>query len=96
MNENIKALLIKRFQTTMIGAIFEFEKTFGYLWGQHKTDEEDLTQRELEFNDLWNNVRNKILNNGNNQLRKTIADLSRNNNITYNYKFYNKGDYNDN
>ena len=96
MNEETKALLIKRFQTTMIGAIFEFEKTFGYLWGQHKEDENTLTERELEFNDLWNDVRNRILNNGNNQLRKAIADLSRNTNIKYNYKFYPKGDSNDN
>ena len=68
MNNYIKNILNKRFQTTMIGALFEFEKTFGYLWGQNK-DYDNLTERELQFLDLWDATRNRILNNGNNQLR---------------------------
>jgi hypothetical protein len=45
----------------------------------------------LDFLDRWDNVRNQILNNGNNQLRKAIVDLSKNNgNIKYNYKFNNR------
>jgi hypothetical protein len=84
-----KNLLTKRFQTTMIGALHEFEKAFGYLWG-HDKDEQDLTDKELDFLDRWENVRNLILNNGNNQLRKTLSDLAKNQgNVTYKYKFYN-------
>lgn len=92
-NEYIK-LLTKRFQTTMIGSLFEFEKTFGYLWGQNK-EFEDLSSKELEFLDLWENARNNILNNGNSQLRKAIADLSNVYDTKYHYKFYTnkKGDY---
>jgi hypothetical protein len=87
MDNNQKAILTKRFQTTMIGALFEFEKTFGYLWGQNK-DENDLTDMELDFLDRWDAVRNQILNNGNNQLRKAIADLSKSQGDTkYNYRF---------
>lgn len=90
--DNTKSILTKRFQTTMIGALFEFEKAFGYLWGQDK-DEKDLTDKELDFLDRWDAVRNQILNNGNNQLRKAIADLGKNNgNIQYKYKFYNRED----
>lgn len=90
--DNTKAILTKRFQTTMIGALFEFEKAFGYLWGQDK-DEKDLTDKELDFLDRWDVVRNQILNNGNNQLRKAIADLGKNSgNIQYKYKFYNRED----
>jgi hypothetical protein len=89
MDNSSKLILTKRFQTTMIGALFEFEKAFGYLWGQDKDDDE-LTDKELDFLDRWDSVRNQILNNGNNQLRKAIADLSKNQgNIKYNYKFYN-------
>lgn len=89
MDNDSKIILTKRFQTTMIGALFEFEKTFGYLWGQDK-DEKDLTDKELDFLDRWDMVRNQILNNGNNQLRKAISDLSKNNgNIKYKYKLYN-------
>lgn len=79
----------------MIGSLFEFEKAFGYLWG-HNKDEEALTERELDFLELWDTVRNQILNNGNNQLRKAIADLGHGQNIKYNYKFnkyHRKDDY---
>ena len=89
MDNSSKLILTKRFQTTMIGALFEFEKTFGYLWGHEKEDHE-LTDNELDFLDRWDAVRNQILNNGNNQLRKAISDLSKNNgDIKYNYRLYN-------
>jgi len=92
MDNSSKLILTKRFQTTMIGALFEFEKAFGYLWGQDKEDHE-LTDNELDFLDRWDNVRNQILNNGNNQLRKAISDLTKNQgDIKYNYKFYHKED----
>ena len=91
--ENQKALITKRFQTTMIGALHEFEKTFGHLWG-HDKNEDFLTESEEEFRYRWENVRNQILNNGNNQLRKCLTDLERmsdqQNNTKYHYKFYNK------
>lgn len=68
-------ILKKRFQTTMIGALYEFEKSFGYLWGYHKTEDEPLTEKEETFLDIWEETRNKILNNGNNQLRKAISEI---------------------
>lgn len=90
MDELQKSILTKRFQTTMIGALFAFENTFGYLWGQEK-NEEDLTNSELDFLDKWDIVRNQILNNGNAQLRKSIADLEKaSGKFKYHYKFYNK------
>jgi hypothetical protein len=90
MDNMHKTILTKRFQTTMIGALFEFEKMFGYLWGQDK-HEDELTNKELDFLDRWDSVRNQILNNGNSQLRKAIADLDKvNGQIKYNYRFYQK------
>jgi hypothetical protein len=91
---NNQDILTKRFQTTMIGALFEFEKYFGHIWGLHKNDDEPLTQSEEEYRELWEDVRNQILNNGNNQLRKCIADLRPN--VQYHYKFYKKGQDYDN
>lgn len=81
-------ILTKRFQTTMIGSLFEFEKEFGYLWGLDK-EEEDLTETQQKFRDKWEDTRNQILNNGNNQLRKCLADLDKiqTNNVKYNYNF---------
>lgn len=87
MDDILKLILTKRFQTTMIGALFEFEKNFGYLWG-HNKNEDELTDMELDFLDRWDMVRNQILNNGNNQLRKAISDLSKNiGNHKYHYTF---------
>lgn len=103
--EDIYSNIEKRIQTTMIGALAKFEENFGHLWGIDKND--DLTDKELYFNNLWEKTRVAILNNGNNQLRNALGDLQKalNNNGTrakYHYKFYmnpnsrnNQGDYRD-
>lgn len=98
MDNTSKAILTKRFQTTMIGALFEFEKAFGYLWGQFKPDNEQLTAQEEHFQEKWDEVRNQILNNGNSQLRKALSDLDKLNTQApkYHYKFYKKGNGNEN
>lgn len=84
-------ILKKRFQTTMIGALYEFEKSFGYLWGYDKDEDEELTDKEEKFLDIWEDTRNRILNNGNNQLRKSISEIKNNTgHYKYNYKFYPK------
>jgi len=88
MNNEYKELVSKRFQTTMIGALYEFEKAFGYLWGQEKNPD-FLTENEENFRFKWENVRNQILNNGNSQMRKCLSDLEKSYNRYY-YKFYNK------
>jgi len=87
----------KRFKTTMIGALAQFEKYFGYLW------ENDSPNRE-KFENLWEDTRNNILNNGNNQIRLALRDLEQTLynkpkfKQQYHYKFYfkdqnNEGDY---
>lgn len=91
MTEDQEEILTKRFQTTMIGALHEFEKSFGFLWGQEKNPD-FLTESEENFRDRWEGARNQILNNGNNQLRKCLTDLSRTSKYKYHYKFYNKKD----
>lgn len=74
-------ILSTKVNTVMIGAIAAFEESFGFLWGKGKA-QEDLTTEELEFSELWQNVRNKVLNNGNNQLRALKNELA-NNNVTW-------------
>lgn len=89
MNED--NILKKRFQTTMIGALYEFEKSFGYLWGYHKNEDEELTEKEETFMDIWEETRNRILNNGNSQLRKAISELKTSNGShKYHYNFNTK------
>lgn len=90
MNNLIKDILTKRFQTTMIGALYEFENNFGHLWGIDKEDNE-LTEYQEKLREIWEYTRNSILNNGNNQLRKCISDLEKTTDtVKYNYKFYTK------
>jgi hypothetical protein len=94
LNNHEEDILAKRFQTTMIGALYQFEQAFGYLWGFDK-DDEDLTDSEERFRLKWENVRYNILNNGNNQLRSAIKDLNKPNyysSTKYHYKY----NFNDN
>ena len=98
MDDINKEIITKRIQTTMIGALHEFEKTFGYLWGCQKEEDEELTDKEYKFLDIWEETRNNILNNGNNQLRKCISELEKSHgkNIKYNYNFKRKRNDNEN
>ena len=96
MDQDQENILKKRIQTTMIGALHEFEKSFGYLWGQDKSEDEELTEKEDKFLDIWEDTRNKVLNNGNNQLRKAVSEINKiQGNLKYNYKFYRNGNTNE-
>lgn len=88
MNTLLQDIITKRLQTTMIGALYQFEQTFGYLWGQDK-DEKDITEQQFKFRLMWEDTRNQILNNGNNQLRKCMSDISKtqSSNAKYKYNF---------
>lgn len=66
--QDILNSVYKKFQTTMIGSLAKFEKAFGYLWLQ------DNSNRE-KFEEIWDNTRNEILNNGNKQSRAAINEL---------------------
>jgi hypothetical protein len=70
----------RKVRTSFIGALAQFEAFFGFLWGQ--VSPEDLTDEQLEIldlvqqkgfdvylKDLWNKAREKVLTNGNNQIR---------------------------
>lgn len=81
-----KDILRKRLQTTMIAALDEFEKSFGYLWGVQKPLEEPLTEKEEKFLNIWEDTRNRILNRGNNQIRKCMNDIDADaGKVKYNY-----------
>lgn len=75
--KRLEKIIEKKIKTTFIGAIAAFEETFGKLWGIDK-DEEDLTDKEIQYNNLWELVRTKILNNGNNQIRAIKNELEHN------------------
>jgi hypothetical protein len=77
-----------RFKTIMIGSLARIEDYFGYLWGHGK---DELTDRQKEFKNLWDELRNEILNHGNFHIRKgldEVEDVLEANNNRYEYKFY--------
>jgi hypothetical protein len=72
--DKLAQIVEKKFKTTFIGALSCFEELFGFLWGQGKP-ENQLTEREKEMYDRWQQCRTKILNNGNNQARAVLNEL---------------------
>ena len=77
MNKQYKKGLInqitKRFQTTIIGSLARFEDNFGYLWGFNS--DKELTDKQIEFAEMWEYVRTSVLNHGNNQMRLAIDEI---------------------
>lgn len=77
----------KKLQTSFIGAISEFEAKFGFLWGLEPeggyTDEQYEILKLLEkagftdkfFKIWWEDARNRVLNNGNNQVRGLMQEM---------------------
>lgn len=62
----------KKIMTATIGALSEFEKSFGYLWGIGKTHK---TADELAFENIWLEIRSNILDNGNWQVALIEKEL---------------------
>jgi hypothetical protein len=88
--------IYRKFQTTMIGSLARFEESFSYLW------ERDSSNRE-KFEEIWEDTRNRILNNGNKQAREAAKELNAFFNkgrikrqYKYNFKFKEPGDSNEN
>lgn len=57
--------LERKFKTCFIGALAEFEKQFSDLW-----------EDDNEWRAKWEATRTHVLNNGNNQLRAAIDEVS--------------------
>jgi hypothetical protein len=65
----------QKLRTTFIGALSIFEEAFGHLWG-YRLPESELTDEQFECRKRWEFARTKILNNGNNQLRTALKEIS--------------------
>jgi hypothetical protein len=72
--ERLKKILGKKFDTTMIFPLSQFEMAFGYLWGHGKPESELTTEEKVNLN-KWHQVRNSILNCGNQQKRNCNSEL---------------------
>ena len=67
--------LVKNMETIMIGALEEFEKGFGYLWGHDKDGE--FSEQEQAFYDLWQEVRTEILDRANLKILQSEKEIEK-------------------
>jgi hypothetical protein len=67
-------ILSKKIKTTFIGDISRVEEALGMLWG-HGKPEHQLNDDEREWRKIWEELRSKILDNGNNQIRTIEKEL---------------------
>jgi hypothetical protein len=73
--KRLETIICTKIRTTFIGSLAIFEKYFGFLWG-HGLNEEDLTPEQSNMKELFIQVRNEILNNGNNQMRASQNEIA--------------------
>ena len=59
-------IIEKKMLTIGVGAIADIEQEFGHLWGM---DEAVLTDRHKRWKEVWDALRNRILNRTNDQIR---------------------------
>jgi hypothetical protein len=67
--ERLKKIARKKIQTTMIGALDTVEKHLGFLW-------EDDSEQSKQLREIYNTVRQEILDRGNDQIRNLDGELN--------------------
>jgi len=70
--DRLSKILKKKVQTTMIGALSSIEKHFGFLW----TSEGELTPAQKVMYEIYQSVREEVLDKGNSQARNVDAELN--------------------
>lgn len=65
----------KKMKTSFIGDLDIIESAFGELWG-HGKNADELTESEMYWREKWSKARAEILDNGNNQLRALLNEIS--------------------
>lgn len=70
--ERLSKILKKKIQTTMIGSLSAVEEQFSFLW---VSDGEPTKEQKMMY-DLYQDLRSKILDIGNLQMRNVDAELA--------------------
>lgn len=73
--KRLKKIIGKKFDTTMIFPLSEFEIEFGHLWG-HGKPETELTEEEKKYRKKYNTCRDNILDNGNRQKKNAFTEIN--------------------
>lgn len=72
--DRLRAAMETKIRTTFIGALDSIEKHFGRQWGFGLPNEQ-LSEREMAIAEVWNSLREEILNKGNAQLRAARLEI---------------------
>jgi hypothetical protein len=64
----------KKFNTTTIGSLAIIEDNFGFLWG-HGLSYNELSEDQKDWREAWGEVRTKILDLGNSNLRASQSEI---------------------
>ena len=72
--DRLSKILKKKIQTTMIGALSSIEEHFGFLWG-FELPEDQLTPEQKHVKSIFEDVRAKILDRGNTQIRSLESEF---------------------
>ena len=70
--DRLSKILRKKVETTMIGALSSMEKHFGFLW----TNEGELSPEQKTMYEIYQKVREEVLDKGNSQARNVDAELN--------------------
>ena len=76
--DRLKKVAQAKIKTTMIGSLSIIEKHFGFLWGLDEFGDYsgvELSEQEELLKQMFEKVRNEILDNGNTQLRNLLVEL---------------------
>lgn len=84
--KRLNTIIDRKMQTTFIGALSAFQNKFGFLWGDESYNYTEETEKLLEelkkiglgedyCYQIWMECREKVLNNGNNQMRAINNEL---------------------
>lgn len=73
VKSNLRKTITTRLKTSFIFPIAEFERLFGHLWDETSTSEE--VEGPEFYKNLFVELRKRVLDNGNNQIRAFDKDL---------------------
>lgn len=92
-SRNLEDYSVSRCKTILIGALEEFEKGFGFVWG-HGQNYNSLTEDQKDMRELWAEVRLEILGRGEmriNQLKDRFTQYTIENKTTHTFKLPREG-----
>lgn len=70
--ERLEKIITTKIRTTMIGALASIEEHLGFLW---QPKDGKMSSEAIEFQSLYEKVRQEILDNGNNQIRNIKSEM---------------------